>query len=42
MTAGDRDAYNKVVAKVAEYGADMAVQREDKENKDFQRKLDNN
>ncbi len=42
MAASDRDAYNKVVAKVAEYGADMAVQKEDKEGKDFQRKLENN
>ncbi|MCQ2370981.1 MAG: hypothetical protein MJ058_02870 [Akkermansia sp.] len=42
MTASDRDAYNKVVAKVAEYSADAAVQREDKEGKDFQRKLENN
>ena len=42
MTASDRDAYNKVVAKVAEYSTDMTVQKEDKEGKDFQRKLENN
>ncbi|MDO4221745.1 MAG: hypothetical protein Q4C88_06480 [Akkermansia sp.] len=42
MIAGDRDAYNKVVAKVAEYSGDPAVQKEDKEGKEFQRKLQNN
>ena len=42
MTAGDRDAYNKLVSKVAELGADGGVQREDKAGKEFQRKLDAN
>ena len=35
----ERDEFNKVVSDLSGYAADAAVQKEDKEGKDFQRKL---
>lgn len=39
MRGDERDAYNKVKVDVGTYSKDAAVQKEDKEGKDFQRKL---
>lgn len=39
LTPAERDEFNKVKADLAGYAADAAVQKEDKEGKDFQRKL---
>ena len=39
LTPAERDEFNKVKADLAGYASDAAVQKEDKEGKDFQRKL---